>query len=253
MNEAIIENYLSNIQCIEPEYMTEGIREFVGKFNKTVLKRTADRIHHAFSRGDSQALEDVTRQAAGMAKIPKYQEVKSFTQNYGEENTQFKASAELSKKVIRNTYKVRDKAKLEILGNAIAVIGMIKSKGGKYDSMKMTKDALKDVNIKLMNIYDAGFDNIETSSPDEEAAKQKMMEQAKKQEKLEMIIVGVVLSVMAAAIIWAGVTLFGIGTSPLAGIIAAIMAFLLLLFKVQAAVLGVGLPIALAAIGFMKA
>ena len=253
MNEAIIENYLSNIQDIEPEYMTEGIREFLGRFDKVALKKTAEKVHNAFSKGDGQALDDVSRKTARVAKIPKYQEVKEFMGKFKEENPQVEDSVNLAQKVLKNTFKIRDRAKLEIIGSAVGMTAWIKSKGGRYDTMKMTRDTLKEVHTKTMHVYDTGFDDFEPSTPEEEKMKEKLQAQAKRQEKIEMIVVGIVLAVLAAAIVWAGMTIWGILTSPVTIGIGVIFTFLLILFKSALWIIGIGTPIALTILAFMKA
>ena len=182
MNEAIIENYLGNLQDIEPEYMTEGIREFVARFDKQMLKRTVDKLHTAFSRGDGDAFEDVAKKVANVAKIPKYREVQDFMGKFKEENAAISNSVEFSKKVLRNTFKIRDKAKLEILSNTMGMTAWIKSRGGRTDVMKMTKETLKKVHTQAMHVYDTGFESMESNTKEEERMKEKMMSQAKKQE-----------------------------------------------------------------------
>jgi hypothetical protein len=231
MNEVIIENYLSNIQYVEPEYMTEGIREFMGKFDKKMLKRTADKLHTAFTRGDGDTLEDLTKKTVRVAKLPKYQEVKQYTENFAEDNPDVSKSVELAKKVLKNTFKVKDKAKLEIISSAIGATSWLKSKGGKYDVLKMTKDTLKDVHTKTMHIYDTGIVNMETDTPEEAEMKRRLETQAKRQETIEMVLVGVVLSVLAAAIVWGGMIIWGIITSPAVVWTTVIIGFLLVAFK----------------------
>jgi hypothetical protein len=232
MNEAIIENYLSNIQVVEPEYMTEGIREFFGKFDKKMLKRTADRLHTAFTRGDGEEFEAVAKTTVRTTKkMPKYQEVKAYTENFGKENPEVSESAELAKRVMKNTFKIKDKAKLEILGSGIAATAWIKSKGGKYNVQKLTKDTLKEVHTKTMHIYDSGFDSLPEETQEEKEMKERLQSQAKKQEKTEMIVVGVILSLMAAAIVWGGIALWGFITSPAVAWTGIILTFLFLLFK----------------------
>lgn len=183
MNEAVLENYLGNLQGEEPEYLTEGIREYIAKFNKAVLKKTTEKIHRAFTKGDVDAFESASKNVITKTKLPKIQEVKNFMGKLHEENPKFGDSVELSKKVLRNTFKIKDKAKLEILGNSIGMIGWIKSKGGKYDPLKLTRDALQDIHTKTMHIYDTGFEEFTPSTPEEEKMKEKLMSDAKKTRK----------------------------------------------------------------------
>ena len=75
MNEAILVTYLDVLQEGEPEYMTEGIRSFIAKFDKAMFKRTVDKLHHAFSMGDGDAFNSVVKQTAKIGKIPKQKEV----------------------------------------------------------------------------------------------------------------------------------------------------------------------------------
>ncbi len=253
MNEAIIENYLGNLQGFEPEYMTEGIREFFGKFDKVALKKTVEKVHNAFQKGDGRAFDEVAQKTARMTKLPKYQEVNSYMAKLKEEHPEVEKSSELAKKVMRNTFKIKDKAKLEIIGAALGMTAWVKSKGGRYDTMKMTRDTLKEVHTKTMHIYDTGFDDYEATTPEEEKMKEKLQSQAKKQEKIEMIIVGVILAVLAAAIIWAGVTIWGILTSPVTIGIGIIFVWLMVLFKSLLWVIGIGTPVVLAVLAFMKA
>jgi hypothetical protein len=241
MNEAIIGNYLDVIQEGEPEYMTEGIREFVAKFDKQMLKRTVDKLHNAFSNGDGQAFEDVAKKSAKIIRLPKYKEMKTFMGKFSEEHPEIEKSVDLAKKVTRNTFKIKDKAKLELISTAIGMTGYIKSKGGRYDPLKMTKTTLQDINTQVMNVYDTGFENIETSTPEEEKAKERLMSQAKKQEKIEMIVVGVVISVLVAAIVWAGITIWGILTSPAVAITGVILIILMFLYKAILLTLGVAI------------
>lgn len=252
MNETIIENYLGNIQSVEPEYMTEGIREFIGKFDKQTLKRTVDKLHMAFSKGDGKLFDSVVRQSIGMAKAPKYKEVKGFMDNFSNEQPEVGRATELSKKVLKNTFKIKDKVKLEVLGSAVAMTGWIKSKGGKTDVMKMTKDTLGQIHTKYMHVYDSGFEGMPSDTAEEEKMKQKMMDQAKKQEKTEMIVVGIVLSVIAAAIIWAGITIWGIITSPAVMGVGAILIFLFAIFKTALWGLGIAATVVLPILAYMK-
>lgn len=252
MNEAIIENYLSNIQGVEPEYMTEGIREFFARFDKKILKKTVEKLHMAFTRGDGEAFEEVARKTAKIAKIPKYQEVQNFMGNFQEEHPEIKDSVELSKKVLKNTFKVRDKAKLEILSSALGITAWIKSKGGKTNVAAATKETLKKVHSDVMNIYDSGFENMATDSPEEEEMKKKMLDQAKKQEKQEMIIVLVILSVLAATLIWAGITIWGILTSPVVIGMGVIITLLIMLGKILAVAIGIATPVAFAVVAYLK-
>lgn len=253
MNEFIIENYLNVLQDGEPEYMTEGIREFVAKFDKVMLKKTIDKLHRAFSQKDGDSFDEVAKKIGQIKKIPKYQEVKTYMKNFGEENPKIGEAKELSLKVLRNTFKIKDKAKLEILSNAVGMTAWIKSKAGRYDVMKTTKVALQDIASRVSNIYDGGFENMATDTPEEERMKEKMMEKSKKQEKIEMVVVGVVLAVLVAAFIWAGITIWGIITSPVAAGIAAIIAITIIVFKSLMWALMVTTPVVLAITAFQKA
>lgn len=253
MNEIILDNYLSNIQDVEPEYMTEGIREFLGKFNKAMLKKTADRLHAAFTNGDAQPFELVAKETAVVTrKMPKYQEVKNFIGNFSEENPGFSKSVDLSRKVLKNSFKIKDKAKLEIAAVGAGVTSWIRSKGGKIDPMKMTKVTLQEIGTRVNNIYDTGFEDMDATTPEEEQMKKEMVSKSHKQEKVEMIVVGVILSVLAAVIIWAGMSLWAFVTSPFVGIIAAVIAFLIMFFKVAIASLPLVAGTAFAILQFMK-
>jgi hypothetical protein len=239
MNEAIIGNYLDTLQEGEPEYMTEGIREFVAKFDKQMLKRTIDKLHNAFSNGDGQAFEDVAKKTAKVGKLPKYKEVVDFMGSFTEEHPEMEKSVELAKKVTRNTFKIKDKAKLEIISNAVAITSYIKSKGGRFDTLKLTKTTLQDINTQVMNVYDTGFENMETSSAEEEKAKERMMSNAKKQEKIEMIVVGVVIAVLVAAVVWAGIAIWSFFTSPAVIGTGMIIVLLIMLWKMALWALGI--------------
>ena len=253
MNEAIIENYLGNIQGIEPDYMTEGIRDFVAKFDKVMLKRTAEKLHNAFTKGDAKAYDEVARKTARVAKIPKYRELKDFTDKFQEENPQIAESFNLSKKVLRNTFKIRDKAKLEIISTGIGMTAWIKSKGGRYDTLKLTRDTLKDIHTQTMHIYDTGFDEYEPTTQEEEQMIKRLNKQAKRQEKMEIILVGVVLAVLVAALVWGGIVLWGILSNPVTVAIALTVAWIMMLWKVMLGILAVTLPIIMTIIGFKKA
>lgn len=254
MNEAIIENYLDVIQGgDEPDYLTEGLREFVGKFNKQVLKRTMDKLHTAFSRGDGQSFEDVAKKTAQIGKLPKAAEVEKYVENLSEDSPDLGKSVDLSKKVLKNTFKIRDKNKLAIIANMVGMAAWVKSKGGKYDMMKTTRTTLQDIGSQVQSVYDTGFDDMEASTPEEEEMKRKMIEQSKKQEKVEMIIVAVVLSVLAGAVIWAGIAIWGVATSPWVIALAAISAFGVLLFKVLCALVGLAAITVIPIITYLKA
>lgn len=253
MNEAIIGNYLVTLQEGEPEYMTEGIREFVAKFDKQMLKRTVDKLHRAFSNGDGQSFNDVAKQTAKIGKLPKYQEVTTFMGKFAEENPDVQKSTDLAKKVIKNTFKIRDKAKLEIISSAVGMTSYIKSKGGRYDALKITKTTLQDLNSQVMDVYDTGFQNMETSTPEEEQMKERMVKQAKKQEKIEMIVVGTVLSILAAAIIWAGVAIWSFFTSPAVIATATIIGLMIILFKVALWAIGITAVVIVPILTYMKA
>jgi uncharacterized membrane protein len=117
----------------------------------------------------------------------------------------------------------------------------------------MTKITLHDIGSRVNNIYDTGFEDMDATTPEEEEMKKSMAKKAKQQEKVEMIVVGVVLSVLAAVIVWAGMGLWAFITSPAVGIIAAIIAFLILAFKLTVSALTIGLPIAFSIMAYMKA
>lgn len=253
MNEAIIGNYLVTIQEDEPEYMTEGIREFFAKFDKQMLKRTVDKLHRAFTNGDGQAFDEVAKKTVKIGKLPKFKEVSEFMGNFTGEHPEVQKSVELAKKVTRNTFKIRDKAKLEIISNAIGMIGYIKSKGGRYDTLKMTKTTLQDINTKVMNVYDTGFENMETGSAEEEKAKEVMQSQAKKQEKIEMVVVGIVMSVLVAAIIWAGVAIWSFFTSPAVVGTGMLIMFMIMLWKTVLWALGIAAVTIVPILMYMKA
>ena len=54
------------------------------------------------------------------------------------------------------------------MGNIIGMTSWVKSKGGKYDMMKTTKTTLQDIGSQVSSVYDTGFDDMETSTPEEE-------------------------------------------------------------------------------------
>lgn len=253
MNEAIIETYLDVLQEGEPEYMTEGIREFVAKFDKAMFKRTIDKLHHAFSKGDGDAFNSVVKQTAKIGKLPKHKEVSQYMDKFREENSAFGDSVDLAKKVIRNTFKIRDKAKLEIIANMIGMTSWVKTKGGRRDLVKETKIILQNIGSRVANVYDTGFDNMDASTPEEEEMKRKMMAQTKKQEKNEMIVVGIVLSILVAAIVWAGIAIWSFFTSP--AFVGAVVAFSLgaLLLKILMWAVGVSAIISGSVIAYLKA
>jgi cobalamin biosynthesis Mg chelatase CobN len=253
MNEAIIENYLCVIQGEdEPENLSEGMREFMGKFNKQVLKRTMDKLHMAFSNGDGQAFDDVAKKTAKVAKIPKAKEIEEYMGTLKEDNPEFADSVELSKKVLKNTFKLRDKNKLEIIANMTGMAAWVKSKGGKYDLKKTTRTTLQSIGSQVSSVYDTGFDDMESNTPEEEELQRKMIEQSKKQEKIEMIIVAVVLSVLAAAVVWAGISIWSVATSPWVLGLAAISAFGVILFKILCALIGVAAVTVIPTLMFLK-
>jgi hypothetical protein len=253
MNEAIIGNYLDALQEGEPEYMTEGIREFVAKFDKQMLKRTIDKLHRAFSNGDGQTFDEVAKKTAKIGKLPKYKEVMNFMGGFTKEHPEMEKSVELARKVAKNTFKIRDKAKLEIVANAVGMTSYVKSKGGRYDTFKITKTTLQDINTQVSNIYDTGFENMETSTPEEEKMKERMESQSKKQEKVEMIVVGVVISVLVAAIIWAGIAIWGFFTSPAVIGTITIIALLIMVFKTMLWLLGISAVMIIPVLTYMKA
>jgi hypothetical protein len=260
MNEAIIETYLDVIQegsfVIqegELEHMSEGLREFVSKFNKASLKRMIDKLHHAFSNGDGVAFDSVVKQTAKIGKMPKVKEVSDFMGKAKEENPGFGDSVDLAKKVIKNTFKIRDKAKLEMVANMVGLAGWIKSKGGKTDPVRETKITLQDINSRVNNVYDTGFENMESSTPEEEELKRKMMEQAKKQEKKEMIVVAIVLIVTVGAVVWAGIAVWTFLTSFMfVGTVAAVAGGALLL-KILMYAVGIAAVASGGIIAYLKA
>lgn len=255
MNEAILENYLDVIQGgDDPEYLTEGLREFIGKFNKQTLKRTMDKLHMAFSKGDGEAFDAVAKQTAlQVKKIPKMQEVEEYMKNLKEENPDFARSTELSKKVLKNTYKIRDKNKLAIMGNIIGMASWVKSKGGKYDMMKTTKTTLQDIGSQVSSVYDTGFDEMETSTPEEEELKKKMIAQSKKQEKVEMIVVAVILGVLAAAVVWGGIAIWSVATSPWVIGLAVASTLGVILFKILCGLVGLAAVLVVPITMYIKA
>lgn len=231
MNEAIIENYLSIIQEEEPEYMTEGIREFVAKFDRQMLKRTVDKLYMAFTRGDEKTFSQVAKNTAKIGKVPKYQEVQTFMGNIQKEHPEIQRSVDLAKKVMKNTFKIKDKAKLEILANAVGMTSWIKTKGGRKDVVQATKESLKKIHTDVMNIYDSGFEGAPEDTEEEQELKRKMQETAKKQEKIEFVVVAIVLFALVAAIIWVGITIWGIMTSPVVMGVGAIVTMLVFFLK----------------------
>ena len=253
MNEAIIENYLDTIQSSEPEYMTEGLREFLGRVNKSVFHNTVEKLHRAFSKGDAQAFESFVKQTSDRGKLPKYKEVKNYMGNFSEENPEFGKAADLAKRVIKNTYKIKDKAKLEIMSNAVAMTSWVKSKGGRTDVMTATKTNLHNINNSYSNIYDTGLQNMQASTPEEEEFQKKMTEAANKQEKIEMILVAVIIAILAGAIIWAGIAIWGFFTSPAVVASLALFAFLGMIFKVLLWGVGIATTIVVPTLLFLKA
>jgi hypothetical protein len=253
MNEAILDTYLNVLQEDGSEYMAEGLREFVAKFDKAMIKRFTDKMHRAFTKGDADSFNDVLKQSVKVTKkMPKYKDVVDTTGKFKEDNPDYNRSVELSKKVLRNTFKIKDKAQLELVGNAVGLTSWVKTKGGRKDMMRETKITLQELNNKVTSVYDTGFENYETSTAEEEEMQKKMMAQSKKQEKTELIVVGVVISMLVAAIIWIGVAFWGFATSPTVGIILSILLILGAWFKVIMWAVGIGAPIALGAIAYTK-
>lgn len=253
MNEAIIENYLSVIQDKEPAYMTEGLREFVAKFDRQMLKRTIEKLHMSFTKGDGEYFDRLAQQTtAKITKIPKYNEVKTFLSNVKEENPEINNSTELARKVLKNTFKIKDKAKLELLSGAVGMTAWVKTKGGRTNVTQATKETLKKIHTDVMSIYDTGFENMPANTPEEEELKKKMSEQAKKQEKTEMIIVFVILSILVAAIIWGGITVWGILTSPFVIGISSILILLTMIFKFALVYLGAAASVVIPALIYLK-
>jgi hypothetical protein len=245
MDEVIIENYLGNIQGVEPDYMTEGIREFMGKFDKITLKRTAEKIYSAFSKGDKKSLDQVVRSTARIGKLPKTKEVKEFMGNFEEETPQLKASTDLARKVLRNTFKVKNKTKLEIMSYSVSLTAWLKSKGGRYDMMKMTKDTLREIHTKTMHIYDTGFDDLETKTEEEEERKKKMLAQAKNAERMEMALMGVILFVLVAAMVGGGIAIWVAisGTTAAATAVGTTMTLMTFLFYITMGAFAIVVPL----------
>jgi len=254
MNEAIINTYLNVLQEGEPEYMTEGLREFLAKFDKAHFKRYMDKLYNAFTKGDASAFEDIAKKSIQVGKkMPKYKEIEMSTKSFKDDNPDYGKAVELSKKVIRNTFKIKDKAKLEMIGNAVAMTGWIKSKGGRKDVLRETKVTLQNINSQVSSVYDTGFESYEASTPEEEEMKKKFMAQSKKQEKSEMIVVGVIISVLVASVIWAGIAIWGFFTSPAVMVTITVVTFMTLLLKTLAWAVGIAATIAVGAISFTKA
>ena len=65
-----------------------------------------------------------------------------------------------------------------------------------------------------------------------------MIDQSKKQEKVEMIIVAVVLSVLAAAVVWGGIGVWSFATSPWVVGLAVATTIGVILFKILCALVG---------------
>jgi hypothetical protein len=259
MNEDIIESYLDIvqegtfvIQEDELEHMSEGLREFVGKINKASFKRMTDKLHRSFSNGDGDGFDSVAKETSKIGKVPKVKEISDLMTKAREDSPAFGASIDLAKKVVKNTFKIRDKAKLEIIGSIIGMTGWIKSKGGKTDPVRETKVTLQNINSQVNNVYDTGFENMEASTPEEEEMKAKMIDQSKQQEKKEMIVVGIVLSVLVSAIVWAGIAIFSFFTSwQFMGAAAALAAGTILLKVLMFMVAGTA-SIAAVVITFLK-
>jgi len=253
MNEAILVTYLDVLQEGEPEYMTEGIRSFIAKFDKAMFKRTVDKLHHAFSMGDGDAFNSVVKQTAKIGKIPKQKEVSQFMDNVKEENPGFGKAVDLSKKVIKNTFKIRNKDKLEIMANMVGMAGWIKSKGGRRDPVRETKIILQEINSRVANIYEDGFESMEATTPEEEEMKKRMMTQAKKQEKNEMIIVSIILSILTGAIVWAGIAIWSFFTSGPFLATVAVLGIGALLLKVLMWAVGISAVISGGVLTYLKA
>jgi hypothetical protein len=255
MNEAIIENYLNIIQADESEYLDEGLREFAGKLNKSALKRRIDKLHRAFTKGDAQAFNDVIKSTSDIKKMPKYREFKSIMEKFKTKSPQIEESVELSKKVLKNTFKIKDKVKLEILGNAMGMIGWLKSRGGKQDPLKMTREALKEAHTKAMNIYDTGLDNMQPSNEEEEKMKKTMIAKAKTQEMIELILIGIIIAMAVAAAIAIGVGLWTLFAVWIPIWISTILTILPAMFSMLLKILGisaVGAAMVLGLFGFLK-
>jgi hypothetical protein len=253
MNEAIIEDYIVVLEGREPEYMTEGLREFIAKFDKNMFKRSADKIYQAFSKGDGEAFDDVAKKTAKIGKIPKFKEVSTFMAKFKEDHPEIDKSIDLTKKVLRNTFKVRDKAKLEIMSNLVGMTALVKSKGGRIDPLKITKTTLQQISSDVNSVYDTGFENMETNTTEEEKAKSIMIKNAKKQEKVEMVLVSIILALFAGAIVWAGIALWSFFTSPYIIAAAAVMTLGVMLLKLLAWGVGIATIIIIPTITYLKA
>ncbi len=88
----------------------------------------------------------------------KYKEVTEFMGKFHEEHPELQKATELSKKVIRNTFKIKDKAKLEILSGAVGMTTWVKSKGGKRDVTQTVKTTLQD--IKCQHLWNLHLGNL---------------------------------------------------------------------------------------------
>jgi hypothetical protein len=230
MSDILLDEYLSHLQVNEePPYLTEGIREFISKFDKNMLKKTVDQLHLALNKNDKNALKNVTRNLRGAKKVPKFKEVQQYSQRVKEESPEMEASAELSKKVIKNTFKIKDKAKLEIMGNAMASAAWVKSKGKRTEILSNTRILLQQVGNRVSSIYDTGIDD---SDADDRALQVQMIQNAQKEQKLEQLVVLVILGVLVSVIVFAGVLIWSIITSKLVMFLAVTLVLAIAIGKV---------------------
>lgn len=229
MSEIMLENYLSKIQPDEiPPYLTEGIRDFIDKFDRKKLKNTVEKLHLALNKNDKNALKDVSRNFRGVKKVPKYKEMREYSKKVQEDNPELEAAFEMSKRVIKNTFKIKDKAKLEILGNAIASAAWVKSKGKRNQIVTNAKVVLQSIGTRVSSIYDTGVDE----DLDQNSVQAQIIQASNKQQKLENIVVFTILAVLVGAFMFAGIVIWTIITSKIIIFFALIITLLALLGKI---------------------
>lgn len=231
-SDIALENYLIEIQPdIYPEYLTEGLREFIAKFDRKKLKKSIEKLHLGINKDDKNALKDFSREIVSIKKIPKFKEMESYKENIHGDHPEVEQSSNFSEKVIKNTFKIKDKAKLSVMGSAVSSAAWVMSKGKKDQMMKNTKVVLQKIGDKMSSIYDTGLEGSSGDIKDWE--KRLMIQDTKKQENMERIMMITILGILVGAFLFAGIVVWTIISSKLIIFIATVLIVIALISKVS--------------------
>ncbi len=222
--------YLESLSAQEPEYMTEGIKQIATYFDKKDLKRATEELHLYLTKNDQNARKSFSMKVKRVGKAPKYKEVAQYANNVKKDHPEMGESADYAKRVIKGLFKIRDKAKLEIMANAVAASAFVKSKGKTNQMQRETQNVLKDLKMKVGNIYDLGMDQ----DVIDKDTYQQIIQSQRKSERVEQIIMVVLLSILVGAFVFVGVVIWSIITSKLVAFFILLIITMPLLTQVAA-------------------